>query len=71
MYNDKEKKVGFLKQTTDLSKPLTVSDGPRGINTAKKTGLMKLVTSFPASKQKFWHELAVNDDNPDLVVNRE
>ena len=66
-----EKKVQFLKKTTDLTKSIPVLEGPRGINTVKKSGLIKLIKSFPASKQKFWHDLVVNDENPDLVTVRE
>ena len=66
-FDGEEESVAFLKLKADLTKEVPVMEAPRGIHSNKKTGIIKLIQSLPPAKQKFWHELGVNDESTDLV----
>ena len=62
-----EDRVAFLKPKVDINAPIPTSEAPRGISSTKKNGILKLIQTIAPPKQKFWHDLSVNDETADLV----
>ena len=60
-------KCDFLKKKFALSEQPGRLQSNRGITATKKAGILKLTTSFPAAKIKFWQEIDVSKDVRDLV----
>ena len=58
--------VDFLKPKFKIDE-VTKLERPRGLKRSKKEGILKLVTSFPSAKKKFWLEMPENDASVDLV----
>ena len=58
--------VDFLKPKFKIDE-VTKLERPRGLKRSKKEGILKLVTSFPSAKKKFWLEMPESDASVDLV----
>ena len=62
---DQPQYVDFLKPSFNIENVPEHNEGPRGITSEKKAGILKLI---PANKAGFWTELPVNDKSTDLVT---
>ena len=61
----------FLRRRFKLDTTATRIEGARGMQKKKKAGIVKLISSLPPEKQKFWLELPENGTVGDLVHQHE
>ena len=66
---DETTEVDFLRPKFDINVIPEKKDSARGITKKKKDVILKLASSFPPAKKKFWLDLPVNDASSDLVHN--
>ncbi len=65
--------VDFLKQKFDVRVPLVQKTENRGISSAKRDGIVKIMqkSSAPINKTRFWVEMPVNESASDLTTTLE